>query len=50
MRKDGQTDTTKLIVALRNFANAPKTNDLDDNIYIMIVLKTCIRRKELPFD
>jgi len=23
-RADGQTDTTKLIVALRNFANAPK--------------------------
>jgi len=23
MRKDGQTDTTKLIAAFRNFANAP---------------------------
>jgi hypothetical protein len=25
-REDGQTDTTKLIVAFRNFANAPKTD------------------------
>jgi hypothetical protein len=24
-RKDGRTDVTKLIVALRNFANAPKS-------------------------
>ena len=24
-RKDGRTDMTKLIVAFRNFANAPKT-------------------------
>jgi hypothetical protein len=25
---DGQTDMTKLIVAIRNFANAPKANQL----------------------
>jgi hypothetical protein len=24
MRRDGQTDTTKVTVAFRNFANAPK--------------------------
>ena len=28
MRTDGQTDTTKLTVALRNFTNAPKTHSL----------------------
>jgi hypothetical protein len=27
-RADGQTDTTKLIFALRNFANAPKNSVL----------------------
>jgi len=27
-RKDGQTDMTKLIVAFRNFANAPKNGFL----------------------
>ena len=28
MRTDGQTDMTKLTIALRNFANAPKYNQL----------------------
>ena len=27
MRADGRTDMTKLIVALHNFANAPKNTD-----------------------
>ena len=30
VRADGRTDMTKLIVAFRNFANAPKT---EENIY-----------------
>jgi hypothetical protein len=36
-RADGQTGMTKLIVAFRNFTNAPKINDLRSylgNIYI----------------
>jgi len=28
-RKDGQTDMTKLIVAFRNFANAPKKESIN---------------------
>jgi hypothetical protein len=30
MRKDGQTDITKLIIAFRNFANAPKNSERTD--------------------
>jgi hypothetical protein len=39
MRKNGQTDMTKLIVAFRNFANAPKncqsklSSDTDGNTF-----------------
>jgi hypothetical protein len=33
MRTDGQTDMTKLIVAFRNFANAPKAGrDTDSQV------------------
>ena len=40
MRTDGQTDITKLIVAFRNFANAPKTNELKYNhIHIYMINK-----------
>jgi hypothetical protein len=35
MRTDGRTDMTKLIVAFRNFANAPKI----PNFFRLIVLK-----------
>ena len=31
-RTDGQTDTPRLIVAFRNFANAPKSDEAGDTI------------------
>ena len=33
---DGQTDMTKLIVAFRNFANAPKNQRQNDDIVTII--------------
>ena len=43
MRADGRTDMTKLIIAFRNFENAPKTHTIEihkngtqNNIYIYI--------------
>ena len=33
-RKDGQTDITKLIVAFRNSANAPKILKIQNEVYI----------------
>jgi len=32
MRKDRRTDMTKVIVAFRNFANAPKNGAMNANI------------------
>jgi hypothetical protein len=42
-RTDGQTDVTKLTVAFRNFANAPK-NDLGsvDVDWEIFVIKNCL--------
>ena len=31
---DGQTDMTKIVVAFRNFANAPKINVRNRNIFV----------------
>jgi hypothetical protein len=39
---DGQTDMTKLTVAFRNFANAPKNKDFVDMMISNIV-------RDLPF-
>ena len=33
MRTDGQTDMTKLIVAFRNFANAPKSKLCEEHVH-----------------
>jgi hypothetical protein len=55
-RKDGQTDMTKLIVAFRNFANAPKKPCLsvpshkDPKMYILLMTTTLWRRNESPID
>ena len=37
-RTDGQTDMTKLIVAFRNFANAPKSGKRNLFIRLMITI------------
>jgi hypothetical protein len=47
MRSDGRTDRTKLIVAFRNFANAPK------NAFDFVCVCVCVRvraRSEWPFE
>jgi len=44
MRTDGQTDMTKIILAFRNFANAPKKYE----IRRMIVLSAEIKGYSIP--
>jgi hypothetical protein len=45
-RMDGQTDKTKLIVAFRNFANAPKTTILRILYYSDIYLNQMIQQNK----
>jgi hypothetical protein len=48
MRTDGQTDMTKLIVAFRNFANAPnKEINILVNKYLSTV-KVCEMKESIP--
>jgi len=37
MRKDGRTDTTELIVAVRNFASAEKKNTRPRSAVVVVV-------------
>jgi hypothetical protein len=51
---DGQTDMTKLIVALRNFANAPKIpsvveSSCDSNPKVIGGLRTCLKLVSDPW-
>jgi len=45
MRTDGQTDMTKVIVAFRNFGNAPK-NGLENRQDVRTIRKRAV--KEIP--
>lgn len=38
MRKDGRTDTTELIVAVRNFASAEKKNTRPRSAVVVVVV------------